>query len=133
VRRVAVAYSSFTAYSALHSSFYASALFPHERLEPRRIALELQRFQITTVRSHSMSHLESAPSHESELTPREREILNLIAKGCTNRQVAETLHVAVGTVEVHIHNILKKLEVKSRMQAIFAAMRLGLIDNDNAE
>jgi two-component system nitrate/nitrite response regulator NarL len=52
-----------------------------------------------------------------ELTPRELEILHLIAEGMSNRQIAEKLVIEVGTVKNHVHNILQKLEVHSRKDA----------------
>ena len=52
-----------------------------------------------------------------ELTPRELEILHLIAEGMSNRQIAEALVIEVGTVKNHVHNILSKLEVNSREDA----------------
>jgi two-component system, NarL family, nitrate/nitrite response regulator NarL len=52
-----------------------------------------------------------------ELTPRELEILHLIAEGMSNRQIAEELVIEVGTVKNHVHNILQKLDVSSREDA----------------
>lgn len=52
-----------------------------------------------------------------QLTPRELEVLNLIAEGMSNRQIAEELVIEVGTVKNHVHNILRKLEVSSREDA----------------
>lgn len=52
-----------------------------------------------------------------ELTPRELEILTLIAEGMSNRQIAEELVIEVGTVKNHVHNILQKLDVNSREDA----------------
>jgi DNA-binding NarL/FixJ family response regulator len=75
----------------------------------------------------------STPLTDSELTPREREILAMIAKGYTNREIAETLHITVGTAQVHIHNILNKLASANRTQAVAAARRLGLIDDDEEQ
>ncbi len=51
------------------------------------------------------------------LTHREQEILALIAAGKTNQEIAEMLHIATGTVRVHVHAILQKLEVRDRTQA----------------
>ena len=48
------------------------------------------------------------------LTPREREVLDLIAENLTNQQIGERLVIEVGTVKNHVHNILKKLDVSSR-------------------
>ncbi|MCL4265593.1 MAG: response regulator transcription factor [Anaerolineae bacterium] len=53
----------------------------------------------------------------NELTVREGEILELITTGCTNQEIAERLVIECGTVKNHVHNILKKLEVKSRHEA----------------
>lgn len=52
-----------------------------------------------------------------ELTGREEEVLELITAGCTNQEIAEKLVIECGTVKNHVHNILRKLEVKSRHEA----------------
>jgi DNA-binding NarL/FixJ family response regulator len=57
---------------------------------------------------------DSRPYEAFDLTPREREVLELIAQGWSNRQIAEELVVEVGTVKNHVHNILKKLDLSSR-------------------
>ncbi len=51
------------------------------------------------------------------LTPREQEVLGLIAKKMTNREIADTLVIEVGTVKNHVHSILEKLEFDSRYEA----------------
>lgn len=53
----------------------------------------------------------------SELTPREREVLQLIGQGLSNKDIAERLNIEVGTVKNHVHSILQKLNVNSRMDA----------------
>jgi two-component system NarL family response regulator len=53
-----------------------------------------------------------------ELTHREQEILHLIAQGQSNQDIAQTLHIAPGTVRVHVHAILQKLGVRDRTQAV---------------
>jgi two-component system nitrate/nitrite response regulator NarL len=63
----------------------------------------------------------SAPSLSGDpdavrLTPREREVAALVARGRTNRQIAEALVVSERTVHTHVHNILGKLELTSRAQ-----------------
>ena len=52
-----------------------------------------------------------------ELTPREQEVLALISQGKSNREIAETLTIEVGTVKNHVHNLLGKLDVSSRAHA----------------
>ena len=63
----------------------------------------------------------------SLLTHREQEILALIAAGKTNQEIAEMLHIATGTVRVHVHAILQKLEVRDRTQAAVFAIQKGLV------
>ena len=53
-----------------------------------------------------------------ELTPREMEVLTLIGRGLTNQEIAEHLVIEVGTVKNHVHNILNKLGVSSRRDAV---------------
>ncbi len=61
------------------------------------------------------------------LTPREREVLALIARGFTNRQIAETLVISLNTVETHRRHILEKLGARSRAQLVAYAMERGLL------
>jgi DNA-binding CsgD family transcriptional regulator/tetratricopeptide (TPR) repeat protein len=60
------------------------------------------------------------------LTPREREVLGLVAGGSTNRQIAERLYISDKTASVHVSNILSKLGVANRGEAAAVAHRLGL-------
>jgi len=64
------------------------------------------------------------------LTPREREVLALVADGRTNRQIAERLFISESTAGVHVSNILGKLGVASRGEAAAIAFRLGLVADD---
>lgn len=61
------------------------------------------------------------------LTPREISILQLLAEGCSNRDMAEQLVISEGTIKFHIHNILGKLDVTNRTQAILKARNLNLL------
>ena len=65
-----------------------------------------------------------------ELTTREREVLGLIAKGKGNREIGSSLAVTEGTVKVHVNNILTKLGVASRTEAVNIAVRRGLVRID---
>lgn len=64
----------------------------------------------------------------SVLTRREQEILALIAAGKTNQEIAQMLYIAPGTVRVHVHAILQKLDVRDRTQAAIIAIQKNLID-----
>ena len=64
-----------------------------------------------------------------ELTPREREVLGLVAEGLTNRQIAERLVVSEHTVHRHVTNLLRKLDLPSRTAAAALAARRGLLEN----
>jgi DNA-binding CsgD family transcriptional regulator/tetratricopeptide (TPR) repeat protein len=66
------------------------------------------------------------PVAELGLTPREREVLQLLADGRTNREIGETLFMAEKTASVHVSRILAKLDVRSRTEAAAVAHRLGL-------
>ncbi len=72
-----------------------------------------------------LAYMENKDNMIYELTPREEEVLGLVADGCTNKEIAEELVIECGTVKNHVHNILKKLEVNSRYEAasIFQAQK----------
>jgi len=63
----------------------------------------------------------------SPLTPRETEILKLIAEGIGNAEIGERLHIGLGTVKGHVADILDKLSASDRAQAAVTAYRRGLI------
>ncbi|MEV7011236.1 AAA family ATPase [Streptosporangium sp. NPDC051022] len=69
----------------------------------------------------------AASSPVSQLTPREQEVLRLVAQGRSNRDIAAELFISVKTVSVHVSNILGKLSVSTRGEAAAAAHRLALI------
>jgi NarL family two-component system response regulator LiaR len=62
-----------------------------------------------------------------ELTPREVEVLTLVAQGLTNQEIAQRLIISVRTVKAHMSNILGKLHAADRTQAALYAMRQGLV------
>ena len=63
-----------------------------------------------------------------QLTPREREVLQALAEGLSDKEISERLYVGVGTIHTHIKSILSKLEVQSRLQALVFAVRHGVVE-----
>ena len=74
-----------------------------------------------------LSQYPVAPRHEAGLTPREVEVLNLMAKGAVNKQIAGQLLIGESTVKTHIIHILGKLGVHGRTEAVMEAARRGII------
>jgi DNA-binding NarL/FixJ family response regulator len=66
----------------------------------------------------------------SQLSPRELDVLKLVAKGLSNKEIGSELNVVEGTVKVHLTNILGKLGVSDRTQAILTAVKRGIIQLD---
>jgi DNA-binding NarL/FixJ family response regulator len=69
-----------------------------------------------------------SPEPDDRLTPRELEVVKLIAEAFTNRQIAETLKVSEKTVESHRANLLSKLEMSDRVELVRYAIRRGLVE-----
>jgi DNA-binding NarL/FixJ family response regulator len=63
-----------------------------------------------------------------QITPREREVLQMLAEGLSNKEIAAELHMSVDTERTHMMNILNKLGVHSRLQALVFATRHGLVE-----
>ena len=75
----------------------------------------------------------SPPVFDKErLSPREREILGFLARGASNKEIARSLDLAESTVKIHMQNILKKLNLVSRVQAAVYAVENGLSGRDDA-
>jgi two-component system, NarL family, response regulator DevR len=63
----------------------------------------------------------------SDITPREREILALLARGLSNVAIGQRLYISAATVKFHVGNIMQKLGARRRAEAVYAASKLGLI------
>ncbi len=67
------------------------------------------------------------------LTPRELEVMRLLARGLSNAELAERLHLSEATVKTHVARILGKLRLRDRAQAVIAAYETGLISPGGRE
>ncbi|AQQ54391.1 response regulator [Planococcus lenghuensis] len=79
------------------------------------------------VMSKMMKQMRHAHVPHEELTEREMEILLLLAKGYSNQEIADELYIALKTVKTHVSNLLSKLEVHDRTQAVIYAFEHRLI------
>ena len=61
------------------------------------------------------------------LTPREREVLGLMASGCSNKEISEALNKSEGTIKNHVSNLLAKLGVRDRTRAVLLAIEKGIL------
>lgn len=81
--------------------------------------------------SHAPADTEQALSLPDPLTPRETEILTLVARGHTNSEIAEELFISMPTVKTHVGQILRKTGSRDRVQAVIFAFRNGLVGRDD--
>ena len=83
------------------------------------------------VAGYLVQRLRRAPIEEvadaADLTPRELEILELMARGMGNSEIGKALHLSQHTVKNHVSSVLRKLQVKNRSQAVVRAVRRGLV------
>jgi DNA-binding NarL/FixJ family response regulator len=80
--------------------------------------------------SPSVAATLSAREFGDDLTDRERNVLQLLAAGCSNREISSRLKIAENTVRIHVSHILDKLHVEDRTQAVLAAIHRGLVHLD---
>jgi RNA polymerase sigma factor (sigma-70 family) len=76
---------------------------------------------------YELSREREATTFISTLTPRETEILNYMAQGYLNKQIADVLNVSEQTIKNHVTSILRKLNVNARTQAVIVAIKKGLV------
>jgi DNA-binding NarL/FixJ family response regulator len=85
---------------------------------------------LTQFSNSSPTQSPPVPSSLTELTPREKEVLRLIATGASNREIAQELYISEGTVKNHVTNILNRLNLRDRTQAaIWANTYLSYLNN----
>ncbi|MBD2728203.1 response regulator transcription factor [Nostoc sp. FACHB-892] len=87
---------------------------------------------LTQFSNGTPNHSAPVPSSLGELTPREKEVLRLIATGASNREIAQELYISEGTVKNHVTNILNRLNLRDRTQAaIWANTYLSYLNGQN--
>jgi DNA-binding NarL/FixJ family response regulator len=87
------------------------------------------RVQLSPQAAARLMHEIRAPEHSEDLTKREHEVLRLLARGLSNKEIAQRLCLGEKTVKSYVSNILVKLGVQSRTQAALYALRFGLVSS----
>ncbi|MBI4573994.1 MAG: response regulator transcription factor [candidate division NC10 bacterium] len=78
--------------------------------------------------AHQARQAAAPPSPAANLSPREKEVLDLVTQGKSNKEIAAALAIAENTVKNHLKNILEKLHLENRVQAATYALREGLVE-----
>jgi DNA-binding NarL/FixJ family response regulator len=73
-----------------------------------------------------MAHRQAATNLDIPLTPRETQVLRLVAMGLSNKEIADSLAISIETVKEHVQNLLRKLALSDRTQAAVWAIRHGI-------
>lgn len=96
----------------------------------RRVVDGERAFATSVLEKMTKAYLEKVPAaidpDEARLTPREKQVLALVARGMSNTEIAGDLGISMGTLKTHIGNLLMKLRARDRSQLVIAAYRLGL-------
>lgn len=110
------------------SAHLADAAREADRLRAEPLRARIERLaRLARIPIVARAATDPAEERDFGITPRERDVLRLLADGRTNRQIAEELFISVKTAGAHVSNILAKLDVHSRVQAATAAYRHELI------
>lgn len=78
-------------------------------------------------RGNNALQIDRSAKAEFSITPRQREILKMVALGHTNREIAETLAISIRTVEVHRFNLMRRLNVRNVAQLLRQGLQQGLL------
>lgn len=113
------------------SGYQLKDIEPDELVQTIRDVLKGESKLHPKVTSHVMTHLSGQNSNQQtkldELTRREKEVLNELAKGKSNKEIASALYITEKTVKTHISNILSKLQLSDRTQAAIYAVKNGYL------
>ncbi|PMC40186.1 DNA-binding response regulator [Bacillus sp. UMB0899] len=116
------------------SGYQLKDIEPDDLVQTIRDVLQGQSKLHPKVTSHVMAHLSTPATIPSqtkidELTKREKEVLNELAKGKSNKEIASALFITEKTVKTHISNILSKLQLSDRTQAAIYAVKNGYVES----
>ena len=121
-------------YAALHAGadgFLLKRARPAEIVDAVRVVADGESLLFpAAIRSLAARHVRAGTrtgTAVDELTPREREILQLMARGLSNGEIADELFLGVQTVKTHVSSLLRKLGARDRTQAVIAAYECGLV------
>jgi DNA-binding NarL/FixJ family response regulator len=84
---------------------------------------------LTNVSDSGDGNPQTEPEELTQLPPRERDVLRLIGQGCTNREIANQLHLAEGTVKTYVTHLLSRLTLRNRSQLAIYANSIGSVLN----
>ena len=115
-----------------------SVVLQDPRAQARRVAVSLEvipvcrdgvaeGFLAFAYRDGDIARIEAEAASAVRLTPRQQEILALIGRGSTTNEIASALFIRPGSVRNHVHELLRRLQVKTRAEAVAAARRRGLL------
>jgi len=96
----------------------------------RRVSMGLRAVDptlVTSASSRSLSRREAKREIESLLSPRETDVVRMVAKGLRNKEIADKLTITEGTVKSYLHSIYEKLGVKGRVELTLLAQEKGLV------
>jgi DNA-binding NarL/FixJ family response regulator len=117
----------FISLSGVKAGYIFRRRIPGELLEPVRGALSAEKFSVKHVAHHVRNYFSNlfesggpigGSPRIANLTAREGEILNLLSKGCVDKEIAEALRISVWTVHTHLRKIYEKLQVHTRTEAV---------------
>jgi DNA-binding NarL/FixJ family response regulator len=123
----------FEALSAGASGFLLKRTKPEELISAIHSVAEGDSLLSPSVTRRVIDHMATQPvaglsgARLEKLTPREREVLELIGRGLSNREIAESFVIEESTVKTHVKRILMKLGLRDRVQAVILAYETGLI------
>lgn len=117
------------------SGYQLKDIEPDELVRTIRDVLKGESKLHPKVTSHVMTHLSGQSSLQQkkldELTKREKDVLNELVKGKSNKEIASALFITEKTVKTHISNILSKLQLSDRTQAAIYAVKNGYLEQDS--